>query len=212
MANKWHQFHSRRWSALWRSSSRTWRMGKPTFVKSQDSSHGHCFSMSIFWALQHIWWVARGTFFPWTDPNHETLMTQHCLMAGARELKTGDWVPWSKQLNKIQGFHVFCVTKENWNRHHVSLKQSCLPTVVLFPRFRGSQATGDGFVCTALGQVQPALFPRSASHLVQTDWTGSISSLTASLLLFLLLRTNRNFQSTAKRVMTSTCAHLCFGW
>lgn len=165
MANKWHQFHSRRWSALWHSSSRTWRMGKPTFVKSQDSSHGHCFSMSVFWALQHIWWVARGTFFPWTDPNHETLMTQHCLMTGARELKTGDWVPWSKRLNKIQGLHIFCVTKENWNRHHVSLKQSCLPTVVLFPRFRGSQATGDGFVCTALGQVQPALFPLSASHI-----------------------------------------------
>lgn len=93
---------------------------------------------------------------------------QQCLMTGARELKTGDWMPWSKWLDKIQRLHIFCVTKENWDCHHTSLKQFCLPTEILFPKFRGRQATGDGFACTALGQVQPALFPLSFPHLGQT--------------------------------------------
>lgn len=145
-------------------------MGKPTSVKNQDSSHGHCFSTSIFWALQYIWWVARGTFFsPWTEPKRLWRVCQQCLMTGARELKTGDRMPWSKWLDKIQGLHIFCVTKENWDCHQASLKQFCLPTEILFPKFRGRQATGDGFACTALGQVQPVLFLLSFPHLGQTD-------------------------------------------
>lgn len=150
MMNEWNQPHPWRRSALWSSSSLTWGMGKPTSVNSQDRSHGHCFSMSIFWALQHIWWVARGTFFfpEQTQTTRLWRVCQHCLMTGARELKTGNWMPWSEWLDKIQGLHIFCATKENWNCYHICLKQSCLPAQVLFPRSMGRQATGDGFVCT----------------------------------------------------------------
>lgn len=118
-------------------------------------------------------------------------------MSGARELKTGNWTPCSKWLDKIQGLHIFCVTKENWNCHHVSLKQSCLPAEVLFPWFRGRQAQQinclhsprSGSACPAPPQL-PTLSPKRLG--------GSISSLTASLLLFLLLCTNKNFQRRAK--------------
>lgn len=127
------------------------------------------FSMSIFWALQHLLWVARGTFFPEQTQTvrlwKESVSTASWLVPGSkRQAAAGASVYGSVSM----GLHVFCGTKKNWCCHHVSLKQSCLPRKVLFPRPRRSQATGDGFIRTARGQVQPGLSPPalspSASH------------------------------------------------
>lgn len=137
----------------------------------------------------------------------------HGCCQGARDRQL--WAHWSKWLDKIQGLCVFYITKKSWYCHCGSLKQSCSPTQVLFPRSRRSQVTGDGFFCTALKQVQLGLSPParspSASH------TCSISSLFglflhSQLLCSLLLGRCKNLQRTAKHVMTSVSLHLCFAW
>lgn len=194
-------------------------MEKPTSTEEPGQELWQLlFPCLIFWALQHIRWSGnRHLFFlnrpkPW-DFEKSPSELLHGSYQGARDRRLR--VPWSKWLNKIEGVHVFCITKKNWYCYHVSLKQSFrLPTKVLFPR-PWSQAAGDGFVCTGVGQVQPGLSPpalsSSASH------TCSISSLFvlfphSQLLCSFLLCRHRNLRRTAKWVMTSRSPHLCFGW
>lgn len=215
MINEWHQPHSRRWSVLWSSSSLTWGMGKATSVKSQDSSHGHCFSMSIFWAPQHIWWVASGTFFfslnrPKPRDSEESVSTASWLVPGSWRQAT--------ECPGLSGWAKFRGSTYSVVQRKTGIATTCLSSSPAYlqtcsvPQVHGEESHRRWICLHTLGQVQAALLPLSFPHLVQTDWRGSISSLAASLLLFLLLCRNKNFQRRAKRVMTSMCPHLCFGW